>query len=295
MSWTRIRPVRRARRRSPVIDIVVLASQGYARHLASRNAALLAYYGFLTLFPLIMVATTILGFLLQGDPELRTEIVESAISQIPVLGDQILNQSGQIGGSLTALVIGLASGLWGSTRAFAALQTALDDAWEVPVEHRPNLVVRRVRSVIGLLVIGGAQIATVTLTSIAGWADLGSLSRIAIGLGVLAVNIAVVTTMFRYLSAAEVSWTMAWPGGVISGVAYTTLQLIGTQVVSRLLSGAHSVYGAFASVLAITGWLLIHAVVSLFAAEINAAIHARRLVPVEESLDVRVGDHTQPG
>ncbi len=295
MSWTRIRPVRRARRRSPVIDIVVLASQGYARHLASRNAALLAYYGFLTLFPLIMVATTILGFLLQGDPELRTEIVESAISQIPVLGDQILNQSGQIGGSLTALVIGLASGLWGSTRAFAALQTALDDAWEVPVEHRPNLVVRRVRSVIGLLVIGGAQIATVTLTSIAGWADLGSLSRIAIGLGVLAVNIAVVTTMFRYLSAAEVSWTMAWPGGVISGVAYTALQLIGTQVVSRLLSGAHSVYGAFASVLAITGWLLIHAVVSLFAAEINAAIHARRLVPVEESLDVRVGDHTQPG
>lgn len=295
MRWTRIRPVRRARRRSPVIDIVVLASQGYARHLASRNAALLAYYGFLTLFPLIMVATTILGFLLQGDPELRTEIVESAISQIPVLGDQILNQSGQIGGSLTALVIGLASGLWGSTRAFAALQTALDDAWEVPVEHRPNLVVRRVRSVIGLLVIGGAQIATVTLTSIAGWADLGSLSRIAIGLGVLAVNIAVVTTMFRYLSAAEVSWTMAWPGGVISGVAYTALQLIGTQVVSRLLSGAHSVYGAFASVLAITGWLLIHAVVSLFAAEINAAIHARRLVPVEESLDVRVGDHTQPG
>ncbi|MGA0356131.1 MAG: YihY/virulence factor BrkB family protein [Ilumatobacteraceae bacterium] len=273
----------------------MLASQGYARHLASRNAALLAYYGFLTLFPLIMVATTILGFFLQGDPELRTEIVESAISQIPVLGDQILNQSGQIGGSLTALVIGLASGLWGSTRAFAALQTALDDAWEVPVEHRPNLVVRRVRSVIGLLVIGGAQIATVTLTSIAGWADLGSLSRIAIGLGVLAVNIAVVTTMFRYLSATEVSWTMAWPGGVISGVAYTALQLIGTQVVSRLLSGAHSVYGAFASVLAITGWLLIHAVVSLFAAEINAAIHARRLVPVEESLDVRVGDHTQPG
>ena len=68
MNWTRLRPVRRARRRSPVFDILVLASQGYARHLASRNAALLAYYGFLTLFPLIMVATTVLGFVLQGDP-----------------------------------------------------------------------------------------------------------------------------------------------------------------------------------------------------------------------------------
>ncbi|NBV03354.1 MAG: YihY/virulence factor BrkB family protein, partial [Acidimicrobiia bacterium] len=230
MSWTRIRPVRRARRRSPVIDIVVLASQGYARHLASRNAALLAYYGFLTLFPLIMVATTVLGFFLQGDPELRTEIVESAVSQIPVLGDQILNQSGEISGSITALIFGLVSGLWGSTRAFASLQTALDDAWEVPIEQRPNLVVRRIHSLIGLLVIGGAQIATVTLTSIAGWADLGPINRVAIGVGVLAINIAVVTTMFRYLSAAEVSWRMAWPGGVITGVAYTVLQLIGTQV-----------------------------------------------------------------
>jgi len=287
MRWTRLRPVRRARRRSPVFDILVLATQGYARHLASRNAALLAYYGFLTLFPLIMVATTVLGFVLQGDPELRSEIVESAVSQIPVLGDQILNQSGEISGSITALIVGLVSGLWGSTRAFASLQTALDDAWEVPIEQRPNLVVRRIHSLIGLLVIGGAQIATVTLTSIAGWADLGPINRVAIGVGVLAVNIAVVTTMFRYLSAAEVSWRMAWPGGVITGVAYTVLQLIGTQVVTRLLAGAHSVYGAFASVLAITGWLLIHAVVSLFAAEINAAIHARRLVPVEESLDVR--------
>lgn len=295
MRWTRLRPVRRARRRSPVFDILVLATQGYARHLASRNAALLAYYGFLTLFPLIMVATTVLGFVLQDDPELRSEIVESAVSQIPVLGDQILNQSGEISGSITALIVGLVSGLWGSTRAFASLQTALDDAWEVPIEQRPNLVVRRIHSLIGLLVIGGAQIATVTLTSIAGWADLGPINRVAIGVGVLAVNIAVVTTMFRYLSAAEVSWRMAWPGGVITGVAYTVLQLIGTQVVTRLLAGAHSVYGAFASVLAITGWLLIHAVVSLFAAEINAAIHARRLVPVEESLDVRVGDHTQPG
>ncbi|MGA1594680.1 MAG: YhjD/YihY/BrkB family envelope integrity protein, partial [Ilumatobacteraceae bacterium] len=121
MRWTRLRPVRRARRRSPVFDILVLASQGYARHLASRNAALLAYYGFLTLFPLIMVATTVLGFVLQGDPELRSEIVESAVSQIPVLGDQILNQSGEISGSITALIVGLVSGLWGSTRAFASL------------------------------------------------------------------------------------------------------------------------------------------------------------------------------
>ena len=45
MRWTRLRPVRRVRRRSPIIDILALASQGYARHLASRNAALLAYYG----------------------------------------------------------------------------------------------------------------------------------------------------------------------------------------------------------------------------------------------------------
>jgi len=85
-----------------------------------------------------------------------------------------------------------------------------------------------------------------------------------------------VGTMFRYLTAANVGWSMVKYGAILSGVSYTILQVFGTSIMSRLLSGAQSVYGAFASVLAITGWLSIHAVISLYSAEINAVIAARR-------------------
>ena len=276
MDWAHWPPVRRARRRVRAVDVAVDATVGFVLHQSGRNAAVLAYYGFLTLFPLIMVATTVLGFVLQGRPELETDIVDTALAQIPVLGQQLELQAGRVDGSVVALIVGLAAALWGSTRAFAGLQTALDDIWEVPIPDRPNIVVRRIHSLVGVLVIGSAQVAMVTVTAVAGWADVGAISIVFILIGVLIVNTVVVGTMFRYLTAANVGWSMVKYGAILSGVSYTILQVFGTSIMTRLLSGAQSVYGAFASVLAITGWLSIHAEISLYSAEINAVIAARR-------------------
>jgi YihY family inner membrane protein len=258
-----------------LLDVVVEVALGFGRHASGRNSAVLAYYGFLTLFPLIMVATTVLGFVLQGRPDLQDDIVGSAIAQIPVLGSQILAQSGDLRGNTTALVIGLIGALWGSTRAFAGLQSALDDVWEVPIDERPNLVVRRIHSLVGLFVIGAGQVATVVLTAIADVADVPFLGSITLLVGVLVVNTAVLASMFRYLSAAPTTWAMVRVGAIAGGIAFTVLQLVGTLVVARLLAGAQSVYGAFASVFAITAWLSMHATIALVAAEINAVLAAR--------------------
>lgn len=276
VNWAEWPPVRHARRRIRAFDVAVEATVGFVLHQSGRNAAVLAYYGFLTLFPLIMVATTVLGFILQNRPDLEADIVDTALAQIPILGDQLERQTGEVSGSIIALIIGLVAALWGSTRAFAGLQTALDDIWEVPILERPNIVVRRIHSLVGVVVIGTAQVAMVTVTAIVGWADLGAASIVVIMIGVLVVNTVVVGTMFRYLTAAKVGWSMVKYGAVVTGVAYTALQVFGTSIMSRLLAGAQSVYGAFASVLAITGWLSIHAIISLYAAEINAAVAARR-------------------
>jgi uncharacterized BrkB/YihY/UPF0761 family membrane protein len=262
----------RAARHIAPVDVAVRAAIGFARHRSGRNAALLAYYGFLALFPMLLLSTAILGFVLQGRPGLQESIVDSAIAQIPALGRQILDQSGNLEGSIAALLIGVLGALWGTTRAFAGLQDALDDIWEVEPEHRPNPVVRRVHSLVGMLAIGGGQIATVTITAISSLPVIPDAGQILIVIGAAAVNTMVVGTMLRYLTAADATWPMVWRGAVLAGVAYTVLQLIGTTVVARLLAGAQGVYGAFASVLAVTGWLSIHASISLFAAEVNAVL-----------------------
>ncbi len=269
--WTDLKFVRRLRQHR-LGHLIVESAHGYQQHRSSNAAALIAYYGFLTLFPALLLATTVLGFVLDHDPALRADIVDTAIAQIPIIGREVLLETGGLSGSTLAIVLGALGALWGATRAFVALQDALDNIWEVPLDDRHNLVIRRLHGIVGLLTIAAGQIATVILTSIASYAEIGLVSQVLVALSALVVNTAMIGTMFRYLTAAQATWQMVRVGAVAAGIGFTLLQLAGTTIVARLLSGAQGVYGTFASVLAVTAWISLHAAIALFAAEVNAVL-----------------------
>lgn len=279
MPWTTAPKVMHLRRRSRVIDSLVETLDGFRRHLSGRNAAVLAYYGFLTLFPLLLAATTILGFVLEGDPDLQSRIIDSALSQIPVIGSD-LEPGSTINGNWWALVIGLGLALWGSLKAFVAIQSALDDVWEIPVDDRANGAVRRVRALVGVAVIGLGQIGAVALAAIVSEAALPGFGRILITLGGLVLNMIVVATMFRYLTSQHTTWSMVWPGAAFTGALYTVLQFSGTRLVTHTLDDAENVYGTFAATLALLSWLSLHALISLLGAELNGAL-CRRPQPTD--------------
>ncbi|HEY5662834.1 MAG TPA: YihY/virulence factor BrkB family protein [Ilumatobacter sp.] len=271
MAWTTHPRLVRLRQRSAIADVIVETLDGYRRHLTGRNAAVLAYYGFLTLFPLLMAATTILGFVLEDDPSLQADIVDSALSSIPVLGSDLVSGS-TISGNWWALVIGLLVALWGSLKAFVALQSALDDVWEVAIDDRAHPAMQRARALLGVVVIGIGQVGAVALAAIVSEVDLPRVGALAITLGGLVLNVAVVSTMYRYLTAERVGWSMLWPGAVFTSVLYTALQFVGTRIVTRTLDDAANVYGTFAATLALLTWLSMHALISLVGAELNAAL-----------------------
>jgi len=276
MPWSTHPRVMSVRRRSRVVDVAIETLDCFRRHQTGRNAAVLAYWGFLSVFPLLLAATTILGFVLEGNEGLRDDIVDSALSQIPVVGSTIEANAGDLEGNTWALVIGLLTALWASMKAFIGVQAAFDDVWEVDIDARANIAVKRLRALIGLIAIGLAQVATVVLSGIAGAAEITALSKVLIVAGALAINIAVVATVFRFLTAAPVTWTMVWPGALFSGVLFTALQLVGTVVVSRMIADAGEIYGTFASMLALMSWFSLHALISLYGAELNAALERRR-------------------
>ena len=83
-------------------------------------------------------------------------------------------------------------------------------------------------------------------------------------------------TVFRYLTSAPVTWKMVWPGAVFAGFLFTMLQLFGTVVVSRMIANASEIYGTFASMLALMSWFGLHGLISLYGAELNAALERRR-------------------
>ena len=262
------------RRRSAFVDVVVETLDGMRRHQTGRNAAFLTYYGFLTLFPLFLAASTIVGFVLESQPELQDDLLGSAVESVPFIGDEIAG--GTITGSWLALAIGLGAALWGSMKAFVGLQTAYDDTWEIPIDDRAKFVTKRLRALIGLAVIGLAQVATVALGSIVDQAGLPSYGQTLIILGGLVINIGITSTMYRFLTSAELTWRMVMAGALFCGVLYTALHFAGTALTRRMLQSAET-YGNFAGVLALLSWISLHAIINLFGAEINAAIHRRGL------------------
>jgi membrane protein len=151
------------------------------------------------------------------------------------------------------------------------MQHAFDDTWEIPLDDRGKLVQQRLRALIGLAAIGASQIATVALATIVGEVDLPQLGRAAIVLGGLVINAAVLGTMYRFLTSAELSWRSVWPGTLLAATAFTIIQFLGTQVITALQKSADT-YGNFAAVISLLGWLSLHAIINLAGAEVNAAL-----------------------
>lgn len=275
MGWPNHPRLRPLRRRSRLADFSLDVLDGFTRHRTGRNASLLAYMGLLTVFPLLLAATTVLGLVLEGDEDLQEQILDSFLSRIPVIGPSLVQNQGELSGSWLALAIGLGGALWGSLRAFVALQTALDDIWEVE-EGRRNFFQQRLSSLIFIGAIGVSQIGAVSLAAAVGHAGLPRTSQFLLTFGGLALNVAVIGAVYRFMTSKAMTWSMVWPGTLFTSVVYTALQFAGTNILTRRLDGAEEVYGTFAALIVLAFWISIHGLIALIGAEINAARQRRR-------------------
>src|ERR1700759_5162532 len=94
-------------------------------------AALVTYYALVSLFPLLLLASTVLGYLLSGNPGLQHHILNSALSEFPVVGTQLQDPS-RLGGGVGGLIIGVLGALYGGLGVAQALQYAMNTVWHVP-------------------------------------------------------------------------------------------------------------------------------------------------------------------
>ncbi|MDQ3947306.1 MAG: YihY/virulence factor BrkB family protein, partial [Actinomycetota bacterium] len=99
-------------RRRSWLGFPLATAKKFGEDQAGNLAALISYYSFFSLFPLLLALVTILGFVLRDDAELQRKIVDSALVQFPVIGDQIRDNIGSLDGNWIALLIGLAGALW---------------------------------------------------------------------------------------------------------------------------------------------------------------------------------------
>jgi len=235
---------------------------------AGKQAALIAYYGFFSLFPLMLVFVTVLGFFLGHNSHLQSEIEHSVLSRFPVVGDQI--KFGELKGSGIALVVGVVGALWGGMGVVQAGQGAMDSVWHVPRKKRPNFIKSRTRAVLLLLVLGAGLLLSVLLTGLATAGTGHSLTTKIVSLIIsTVVNFAVFLAAMKLLTVADVGWKQLIPGAVLAALAGIALQALGGYIVGHTFANASRTYGTLGAVIALLSWIYLQAQVFLFAAEVN--------------------------
>ena len=245
-------------------------------------AAVLTYYAFVAIFPILLIASSVLGFVLQGQPALQQEILTSALAQFPIVGDQLGRPEG-IQGSTSAVVVGTLAALYGVVGLGQAAQNAVNVTWAIPRNSRLNPVVSRLRSLIWLVLAGVALVLIAVLTSLGSHLEVFG-AELAAGVGWLAVfatvvlNTAVLAVMMRVSTPQKERLREVIPGAATIAVLWQLLQVLGSVYVEHVIQKAGQMNAVFAVVLGLVALLYIASVIAMLGLEINVVL-VKRLYP----------------
>lgn len=233
----------------------------YQADNGSDIAALLTYYGFLALLPMLLAAVTVLGMLLPGHPALRDKVLQSSLVQFPVIGSELqksVHQQPGVGGLITGLVVGFLG-----ARGFClVLQRSVDTIWAVPARLRPAWLRRELRTLALIGVIGAGVVVTSALSATAGTSAL----RLLLLALVLPFTVALLLAALRVVAPDVVpTRDLLWAAGYAS-LGLVALQVVGSRVVVYFTT-SQSKYGEFAVVLALLAWIYLQTRVLVLALE----------------------------
>jgi YihY family inner membrane protein len=250
--------------------------------------SLIAYRAFFSLFPLLLLMTTILGYVLAGDSELREDVVNSTLSQFPIIGNQL--RGGELKGSGIALAVGIVGSLLAGLGVVLETEQTFNRCWGVPKSGKRGFVGSRVRAIGLLVVLGGlAVVSTIVSGLAAGGADfLGAGGEVA-GLAIATVlNLFVFGVVFRLLTTDTVETKSLIPGVIVATIGWEILQAAGGWYISHEVKNASAVYGTFALVIGLLAWIHLGAMFVVLGAETNV-VRTRKLWPRALLSDAEVG------
>ncbi|MFF9817687.1 YihY/virulence factor BrkB family protein [Streptomyces sp. NPDC014006] len=250
---------------------------------ATYLAALLAYYGFVSLFPLLLFLVAVLSAALHGNPDLQHSVLHSALGEFPVIGDQLGQNIHSFHGSGAALAVGVVGSIYGALGVAQAVQHALHKIFAVPRHARPDPLRSRVKSLSFLLLLAVGLVLTTALstaesaTGIFG-TRLALGLRIAVGAAGVVVNAALLLVSYRLMTHRDLPRRPMYGPALGAACAWQALQWGGSYYVGHVLRGTTATYGMFGIVLGLLAWIYLAAVVYLTAAEV-IAVRCLRLWP----------------
>lgn len=250
------RLIDRLQSRHPAVAFAYAVSKKYADDEGSRLAALLGYYTFLSVFPLLIGGFAILNTVLASRPDvvdrLVADVVPAEFQQHVINAYQALPDSGP---AFAMAVVGL---LLAGTGGVFSLYAMVNQVYAVPYRFRYGFGPRYARVLLLVALMGvGVLVVVVGSTVAANVADLRFVQR-AGALGLLwlvafgLLHVAVVVLCRRPLAFAEVA-----PGAALAALAMTVSLSLGSLLVGRFIASSSVVYGAFGTVVGTISVLLL--------------------------------------
>lgn len=285
----------RLQRRNRRVGYAIAVLYKYVDDQGGFLAALITYYAFVSLFPLLLLMTTALGVVLAGHPGLQQQVLDSTLSQFPVIGSQ-LQEPEQLSGGVTAVVVGIAGALYGGLGVGQAVQNAMDSVWAVPRNNRRDPFRSRLRSLLLLFVLGSAAIAATVLSAVGhATASLGWFGKAGVTVATVAVNALICLVAFRVTTARQVTYRDVLPGALTAAVIWQLLQWFGANYVAHVVKSTSATNSVFALVLGLLAFLYLISVTLVMCAEVNVVrvdqLYPRSLMtPFTDDVDLTPAD-----
>lgn len=268
-------------------DLLKSAAKDFVDDDCPRMAAALAYYTIFSLPPLLVIVITIAGVVL-GQEAAEGQVKEQVAGLIgpQAAGEvqtMIRNASERTSGGTIATILGIIALVFGATGAFAQLQAALNQAWEVEPDPEAggikNFIFKRVLSLGMILGIGFLLLVSLALSALlaaAGSAIIGlipGLSDVVLGVINFVISFVVITLLFAAIYKVMPDAKMAWRDVWVGAVATALLFVIGKFLIGLYLGNtdAGSAYGQAGSLAIILLWVYYSAMIVLFGAEFTQA------------------------
>jgi membrane protein len=288
--------VDRFQRRHAVLGFPIGVLYKFFDDTGAYLAALISYYAFISLFPALLLLTTILGIVLAGNADLQRTILDSAFSQFPVVGKQ-LGTPGALNGGPAAVVIGILGSVYGGLGVAQAVQHAMNTMWSVPRNNRPNPLLARGRSLL-LLLVGALSVVLATALTTLSNSSILDLSTPTKWLGVVlsvVVNALLFALVFKLATGRDLRPMQIAPGALLAALAWQVMQRFGVLYVDRVVNHASDTAGVFAIVLGLIAFLHVTATLVVLSVEVNVVRTLRiwpraLLTPFTDAVDLTAGD-----
>jgi membrane protein len=276
--------------------LILCAGRNWISDNASTTGASLAFFCAFSLAPLLVIVMTVTGWIVGASAAYAQIGVQlNALfgqSTAKVLMDAIKNSQQAQG--LLATVVSVVTLLIGATTVLSALETLLEQIWEVEAIAYSGIkgwIRARLLSLGFILALGFLLLVSLTIST--GLSNLQKQlveEKVALvsilGAADLTVSILLVSLLFalifRYLPARRLPWKVVAIGGLLTAVLFD----VGRWAVGLYLghSAQPSAFGAAASFAALLLWLYYTSLIFLFGAEFTACLGGLRKQQAADSV-----------